>query len=197
MQELDQDIINCIKKGDESGLKTRLDIYLDRLYGFIYYRVGKNQSDAEDILQETMLVAFDDINSFNRESNLYTWLCGIAKNKVSDFLKKKQKLTSLEALMEKSNSKIINLIESIETESITSSDVENEEVKDITNAVLSALPPHYQKSLIAKYVNGLTVEQIADEMKMGFKAVESLLTRARESFKQAFLLVTEEKDMIL
>ncbi|MFH1230899.1 MAG: RNA polymerase sigma factor [Planctomycetota bacterium] len=193
MVELDSVLVGGIKTGDEVALKQWLDLYLDRLYAFIYHRVDKNQTDAEDILQETMLAAFEGLTNFKESSSLFTWMCGIAQNKISGFLKKKHKIISLEAVMEKIQPRLKSLIEAIEERTIQPDETNDDEVKDIVNIVLSSLPPHYQKGLVAKYVNSLSVEEIARDWNMNLKAVESLLTRAREAFKQAFLLVSRER----
>jgi DNA-directed RNA polymerase specialized sigma24 family protein len=53
--------------------------------------------------------------------------------------------------------------------------------------VLDGLPSHYADALDWKYIEDLSVREIAVRMNLGLKAAESLLTRARESFKDAFL----------
>ncbi len=193
MTETDRDLVRGIKAGNQTALKKWLVLYLDRLYAFIYYRVDKNQTDAEDILQETMLAAFEGLDNFKESSMLFTWMCGIAQNKISDFFKKKQKITSLEVVMEKIQPRLTSLIEAIENRPLQTNELEHQETKDMVNTILYSLPPHYQQGLIAKYVNDSSVEDVASQMQMSLKAVESLLTRAREAFKQAFLLISKER----
>jgi RNA polymerase sigma-70 factor (ECF subfamily) len=53
-------------------------------------------------------------------------------------------------------------------------------------AALAALPEHYERVLQAKYVDGRSVQEIAEDSGQSFKAVESLLTRARQAFRDAY-----------
>jgi len=60
-----------------------------------------------------------------------------------------------------------------------------EQVQRIVEATLDALPGHYGTALEWKYIDGLSVREIAVRLDLGEKAAESLLTRARESFREA------------
>jgi DNA-directed RNA polymerase specialized sigma24 family protein len=60
-----------------------------------------------------------------------------------------------------------------------------EQVHRIVEATLDALPGRYGDALEWKYIDGLSVQEIADRLRVGPKAAESLLTRARESFRDA------------
>jgi RNA polymerase sigma-70 factor (ECF subfamily) len=56
----------------------------------------------------------------------------------------------------------------------------------MVNATMSQLPPHYRAALEAKYVEGLSVRDIARALGLSEKAAESQLGRAREAFRAAF-----------
>ncbi len=60
-----------------------------------------------------------------------------------------------------------------------------EQVSRVVAATLDALPGRYGEALEWKYIDGLSVREIAVRLKLGEKAAESLLTRARESFRDA------------
>ncbi len=78
-----------------------VDNFGDYLYGFAYSRV-RNESTAEDLVQETLLSAIQSIKSFREDSSEKTWLCGILKHKIIDFYRKSSReveLTTEEADM--------------------------------------------------------------------------------------------------
>jgi RNA polymerase sigma factor (sigma-70 family) len=60
-----------------------------------------------------------------------------------------------------------------------------EQLHRLVAATLDSLPGHQGEALEWKYVDGLSVQEIADRLRLGHKAAESLLTRARDSFRDA------------
>jgi RNA polymerase sigma-70 factor, ECF subfamily len=73
---------------------TWVDDYGDYLYGFAYSRV-RNESLAEDLVQETLLSAIQSIKTFRENSSEKTWLCGILKHKIIDFYRKSSREVEL------------------------------------------------------------------------------------------------------
>ena len=69
--------------------------------------------------------------------------------------------------------------------------LEREETREMVNATMSQLPPHYREALEAKYIQRQTVRQIAAHRATSDKAVESLLTRARQAFRETFLALAQ------
>lgn len=72
---------------------------------------------------------------------------------------------------------------------------EQREVRQLVQAALDTLPEHYGDVLEWKYVEELSVAEIAARLEMGYKAAESLLTRARGAFREAVRSVTELADL--
>ena len=66
----------------------------------------------------------------------------------------------------------------------------------LVQATVDALPDHYGEVLEWKYIDGLSVEDIAVQLNIGVKAAESLLTRARNAFKQAITALAPSADML-
>jgi RNA polymerase sigma factor (sigma-70 family) len=63
--------------------------------------------------------------------------------------------------------------------------VRKEEVRHV-HAVLDLLPPRYARALEWKYVERVSVKEIAERLRLGAKAAESLLTRARQAFREGY-----------
>ena len=66
------------------------------------------------------------------------------------------------------------------------------ELSGLVQLTLDHLPGRYGDVLEWKYIQGLTVDEIADRLGMGYKAAESLLTRARVAFREGFSLINSE-----
>ena len=76
---------------------------------------------------------------------------------------------------------------------LASADIEDEtgrrELERLVQVTLDQLPAQYGRVLEWKYLQGLTVDEISHRLDVGYKAAESLLTRARQAFREAFSLV--------
>ena len=75
--------------------------------------------------------------------------------------------------------------------------LQREETRELVNAAMSQLPPHYRQALESKYVSGESVRVIAERWRMTEKATESLLTRARQAFRAAFVALCRNLEVEL
>lgn len=73
-----------------AAFKTLITQYKERLYWHIR-KIALNHDDTDDILQNTFIKIFKNINSFNEDSKLYTWMYRIATNEAITFINKKAK----------------------------------------------------------------------------------------------------------
>lgn len=152
---------------------------LKRLKQFIFLR-ARDFNDAEEIFQETLISAYQSLPSFTGRSTFFVWLCGIAKHEISDFYRKKKikaivfsRLPFLENLVSEAFSPEEEMIE--------------RELKKKVRRVLRSLTEGYRQVLRLKYIDGRSVAQIAGQLGLTLKAVESRLTRARLVFRQVWL----------
>ena len=80
----DRELIREIKKGNQSAFKELYHRYSDLLFAYISHQVDNDKEAGADIWQETWIIPVEKINDFQNRSNFFTWLCAIAKNKISD-----------------------------------------------------------------------------------------------------------------
>lgn len=178
MHEKDIETAKAIHNSDENALRIFFAENVNSLYRFIYYRVAQNKEDAEDLLQETVMSAIGSIRNFKGKSSLFTWLCGIAKHKILTFHRKHmRKIEKMDKVMEV-------MIGDLEQKHLNEDTIK--QTKSFVNIVLSALPVHYQKCLVQKYIEEQPVKTIAENFGTTEKAIESMLMRAKEAFKKAF-----------
>lgn len=180
-------LVNRIAHGDREALEEFCQRYYARLYNFIYYQVGGNQADAEDLLQITLLAAIDSLHTFQGRSRLYTWLCSIAWHKIADFRRRSRAVQ-----MDPKNLALIKELQTIASVPLPDEILERQATQNLVHEVLLSLPEHYHRVLVLKYVEDFSVEEIAQLMGKSFKSIESLLSRARNAFRAA--LEGEEQD---
>ncbi len=177
-------------RGDRAAAEELFRAHSDDLYEFVYWRVCRDEGLAEDVVQDCFLVALDRIADFDGRSSLHTWLCGIAKNKARE-IRRRHRPRLLSDLLEESEGEIEAILARIESEELPDEVIQIEETRALVGATLSSLPQPYKSALLAKYVDGRSVEDLARSNGKGLKATESLLHRARLAFARVFELLAK------
>jgi len=175
-----------LRQGDPEAAAELFDRYFDRIYRFVYHQVGGRHADAEDVVQETFIAALRSLPTFRGESQLYTWLYRIATFKVADFYRHRRRDTERRARFSLDDWKLIH--GDLSPEQL----LQEEEARQQVWAALAALPDHYREALVLKYIEGLSVEEVAQVMGRSFKSVESILVRARRAL--ANLLLQQDRE---
>ena len=85
------ELVKTLRSGDYEAVGKLFETYFDRVYALIFYEVGKDQSVAEDITQETFLGAMKSANKFRGRSKPYTWLVSIAHHKIADYYRRQER----------------------------------------------------------------------------------------------------------
>ncbi len=181
-----------VLSGDRVAAEDLCRRHLDGLYEFVHYRVGGDRATVEDLVQETFLVALEKLADFDGRSSLHTWLCGIAKNKIRTE-RRRRRPKPLEDVLDEADDEIDAILAQVAREPLPDWVLERQETRDLVGATLSSLTPEYRDALVAKYVDGLSVAEIAERDGRGLKATESRLQRARVAFARVFELVARKR----
>ena len=187
-------------RGDEAARRRLTDEMLPALFRFCLYRVGRNQHLCEEVVQETLLRALRDLERYEPErsdGNLFPWLTGLARNEIQRVLGREKGTLSLQTLWERMDRELMDVFTRLESEPFSDEMLQREETREMVNAAMSQLPPHYRQALEAKYVSGESVRTIAERWRMTEKATESLLTRARQAFRATFVALCRNLEVEL
>ncbi|MDO8690057.1 MAG: RNA polymerase sigma factor [Dehalococcoidia bacterium] len=183
----DLTVARSILAGDEAVFNRFYEEHFDRLYGFAFYRLGGDQPVAEEVVQATFVAALEGLDRFEGNCRLFTWLCAIARHKIADHFRQREKDERRQMRL----SLLPGGLDDVGEETMALPDPEDEvmreQARQQTVAALGSLPGRYQQALILKYVEGLSVELVSHEMQRSAKAVESLLSRARAAFARAYV----------
>ncbi len=87
--DIHQKLIETAKKGDQQSMYRLYKLYVQAMYNTCI-RMVSNQYDAEDIIQESFISAFNNLNKFRGDSSFGSWLKKIVVNKSISFLRKKR-----------------------------------------------------------------------------------------------------------
>jgi RNA polymerase sigma-70 factor (ECF subfamily) len=166
---------------DETAIRTIVRRYNQRLYR-LARSILKDDTDAEDAVQQAYVKAFAGIGAFRGESRLGTWLSRIVINVALDAARKRRptmELLDAEAGLGE---------EGLET-GAPSLDPERSlaqrEIGVLMERAIDALPPAFRTVLVARVVEGMSIEETAELLDIRPETVKTRLHRARSMVKQA------------
>jgi len=158
--------------GDESAWRTLYDESFEPLERFVVGRCQGDRNAADEVVQQTWLVAVRRLRQFDpRRGTLLNWLCGIANNELRNYQRKTRRQLQQASLD--------GVDSAMELDGAMSFD------RPIVET-LATLSDRHAAVLRAKYFDGQSVDEIAGEWNETPKAVESLLTRARQTFRRVY-----------
>ena len=139
-------------KDKNAAFKTLITRYKERLYWHIRHIV-KSHDDADDVLQNTFIKVFKNINKFNGDSQLYSWIYRIATNEALTHLKRNSKLKNINN--EEVQDLLINNLES---------DVyfEGEAIQLKLQKAIATLPEKQQLVFNMKYFQDLKYSELSE-----------------------------------
>jgi len=181
---VDRALARRILGGDQVAFRDLFDRFFPRLYRFALARLDGNPDAAQDVVQQTFCNAIARLDSYRGEAALYTWFCQICRNVIADHFRSRG-ARHVVLLEDQPDARAI--LESLAAPASDQPEIGawHLQLRRIVEATLDALPGHYGEVLEWKYIDGLSVQEIAERLTLGPKAAESLLTRARESFRNA------------
>ena len=171
-------LVEKIKKGDNKSFEKLYEL-TEREVWFTCISFLKNETTAQDIMQETYITAFLKIQSLEKSSQIRSWLNRIAVNKCKNYLKGKGEIQLDDEIFE--NQAIVDERISIPEEYI-SDKAKREIILSIMQEVLSDV--QYQ-TVIMHYFNEMTVDEIAEVFECSRGTVLSRLNYSRAKMKTA------------
>lgn len=157
--------------GETESVRVLLDDQMPTVYGFVLARVGGNQDVAADIVQETLAEAVRSAATYRGEAALVTWLCRIARRRIARHWERERRQEAATAGLR---------LVMPETDVLEVASLRAEVMQ-----ALSAISAVHRQVLVLKYLDDLTVDQIAAELGRSRVQVQSLLQRARVAFRAA------------
>lgn len=156
--------------GDQDAWRAWYDETFDSLYAYVLWRCVGRVDAAEDVVQQTWMTAVRRIADFDPQAGTFAhWIRGIAAN----VLRNDQRRRFRDGVRQ-------------DCPQQPAATDNNQNVALHVAETLAALPAQFEEVLRAKYFERQSVEEIALARGQSAKAVESLLTRARQAFKNAF-----------
>ncbi len=150
--------------------------YADRVYS-VALRITGSSADADDVLQDTFLRAFEQQSSFRGESSWATWLYRIAVNTSLQLLRARRPSEPLEDTAGE-------VIQVGDWAQDVARQVELGELRDVLEQGLIQLPSEYRTAVVLRDVEGLTTAEVAQVLQISEAAIKSRLHRGRVLLRQ-------------
>lgn len=191
MKRSTSDDLSLIKRamaGDESAIVKLYAHYGDLLFAFVYHSVAELPIDPDEICQDTWLAALQSLARYRGQSRFFTWLCGVARHKITDCCRRCTHDPVKVFLSESGNS----LSRLTDKGPLPEDILMQRATRLCVVEALAMLPEDYGIALIARYADGSSVDKVSQILNKSYKATESLLSRARKAFCQALVYLSED-----
>lgn len=182
-QHEDIALVKRVLNKERAAFNEFFETYFARLYRFSLSRVSEERI-CEDIVQETLCKAIRKLDQYRGEASLFTWLCQICRNEICTWYRKQDNQIQLVADLD-DDPLVRASLESLSHMEFND-ETERHALEKIVQLVLDYLPNNYGKVLELKYLEDLSVQEIARKMGTTAIAVQSLLARARTAFRKGF-----------
>lgn len=180
----DRELVRQMLAGEERAFSEFFTTYFPRVFRFALPRLNRNEDDAKDVVQATLVKAMRKLGDYRGEAAMFTWLCQICRREIASHVRSERRYSDKVVLIEDSED-VRAALESIEAPAADDPlrRCDGAELKRLVHAVLDRLPGRYGEALEWKYVEGRSVEEIGDRLGIGNTAAQSLLARARVAFR--------------
>ena len=188
----EQDLVERARTGDASAFTRLVEKYERKIFR-LARNITQNDEDAEDVLQETFMKAYSNLDSFQGQSKFYTWIVRIAVNE------------ALMKLRKRKSDRTVSLDEPHETEEDTvtreiavwEDDPEKrysqDELRDILTRAIESLKPAFRTVFVLRDIEELSTEETAEALGISIPAVKSRLLRARLQLRERLTRVFRRK----
>ena len=192
----DKRLAQRLLKGDERAFDAFFATYFPRLYRFALVRLDMDENLADEAAQAALCAAISKLSTYRGEASMFTWLCTICRHEISAQRKASRRAQG-DAPLTEDDPAVRAALESLSAGADYAPDVafSRTEIARFVQTTLDHLPSLYGDALEYKYVHGMSVKEIGERLGKSAKAVESILTRARDAFRDGFRAVADARQL--
>jgi RNA polymerase sigma-70 factor, ECF subfamily len=188
-EDQERAIVQGLREGQADAWRALYDAYAEPVWRAVARLMGPGSADVADVVQETFLAAARSAGTYDAgRGPLWLWLWGIARRHVALYYRQQDRhhrYRTAADWLAAGNGRVLRWLEG---QPEAPADVlEAAELATLVRATLTELSTDYETLLTAKYLDGVSVEQIATRECSTVTAVRSKLARARQAFREAFM----------
>ena len=171
------------REGDTRAFGELVRRYENKIFRLAQH-ITQNREDAEDVLQETFLKAYEHLDQFQGNSKFYTWIVRIAVNQALMKLRRRKtdKSVSLDETIDTGEDTIVREIAAWDEN--PEQKFSREELGGILDTAIESLEPLYRSVFVLRDLEELSTEETAEALNLSVPAVKSRLLRARLQLRE-------------
>jgi RNA polymerase sigma-70 factor, ECF subfamily len=179
----DATLVAQTREGDARSFSELVKRYEGKVFRLAQH-VTQNREDAEDVLQETFLKAYEHLDQFRGDSKFYTWIVRIAVNQALMKLRRRKtdKAVSLDETIDTGEDNIVREIAAWDED--PEQKFSREELGGILDTAVQSLEPLYRSVFVLRDIEDLSTEETAEALDLSVPAVKSRLLRARLQLRE-------------
>ena len=175
MDYRESEAVRRCQAGDMSAFGEIYDYYVDKIYGFTYFKT-MHKEVAEDLTSQIFLKAIEKIASFSADTNLSAWMFTIARNSVIDYFRTQKGEVNIEDVWDLAGS------------GNPEEDFENRERLSGLKAYLSALNPQQREIILMRFWCGMSFRDISMALGKSEGSIKMAMTRMLRKAKKEDVL---------
>jgi RNA polymerase sigma-70 factor (ECF subfamily) len=171
------------REGDTAAFGELVRRYEGKIFRLAQH-VTQNREDAEDVLQETFMKAYEHLDQFQGNSKFYTWIVRIAVNQALMKLRRRKtdKSVSLDETIDTGEDTMVREIAAWDED--PEQRFSRDELGGILDTAVQSLEPPYRSVFMLRDVDELSTEETAEALGLSVPAVKSRLLRARLQLRE-------------
>lgn len=175
--------LEALQRQDKVAFSQLVTAHSDKIYRLALKMLG-NVQDAEDVLQETFIKAYNNIDGFEGRSQITTWLYRIAMNETLMLLRKRKRLlTNIDAGIEMEDGEVIPQ-QIVDWCCLPEKELMTGETQQVISQAVDTLSDANRAAFLLRDVEGLSTQEAADVLGISESALKVRLMRARLALRE-------------
>lgn len=181
MKPIETRLARLARKGDQRAFAEIVELYKDKLY-HLAYRMMNNRQEAEDVVQESFLRVFKNLDRYDENQKFSTWIYRIATNLCIDRLRKRRPVYSLDAETDHEGLDGYSMLPS--DDRTPESELLLSETQKLIRDAVETLPVKYKSIMILRYLQDLSLQEISEVLDLPVTTVKTRVHRGREYMRK-------------
>jgi RNA polymerase sigma-70 factor (ECF subfamily) len=179
-REIDHELVLRAQRGDKRAFGMLVDKYQRKLARLLS-RMVRDQSEIEDIVQDTFIKAYRALPNFRGDSAFYTWLYRIGINTAKNHLVSLGRRPTVSTGVEVEDAENFEDGNELRTTETPESSMMTKQIAQTVNDTVASLPEELRTAITLREIEGLSYEEIATIMNCPIGTVRSRIFRARDT----------------
>jgi RNA polymerase sigma-70 factor (ECF subfamily) len=192
---MDGEIVSRVQGGDSAAFDELVLRHEGKLRS-VAMRLTGSASDAEDVVQQSLMKAFEKIRNFRGDSQFSTWVTRIVMNESLMFLRRKRRDTVTRYPLHNEEGELLPEVETVDTLPDPEDEVAREEIAGLLRHAIQGLPKGWSAVIFLHDIEGKTIEETAATLEISVAAAKSRRLRARLELRRRLQTRLESRSTV-